>query len=129
MASLAALSSWLAHKAPQEEQAEGVSKVTARILFVDDDTAILEELEPAFLAEGYLLCHVLPGLDAIRKMLIDQPDLVILGINSQEKDWQFCQRLLTFLDRPLLLLLSTVNKLDRVTKLPIFVHRVDTEDD
>ena len=93
--------------------------MTANVLFIDDDIAILKELQPAFLAEGYLLGHALPGLDAIRKMLIDQPDLVILGINSKEKDWQFCHRLLTFLDRPLLLLLSTVNKLDRVKGLEL----------
>jgi DNA-binding response OmpR family regulator len=93
--------------------------VTASILFIDDDTAIAKELQPAFLAEGYQLHHALPGLDAIRRMLVDQPDLVILSVDSQEKNWQFCRRLLTFLDGPLLLLLSTVNELDRVKGLEL----------
>ncbi len=93
--------------------------MTASVLFIDDNAATLEELQPAFLAEGYELRHALPGLDAIRRMLIDQPDLVILGINAQERDWKFCRRLLTFLDRPLLLLLSTVNKFDRVKGLEL----------
>jgi two-component system KDP operon response regulator KdpE len=52
-------------------------------------------------------------------MLIHQPDLVILGMDSQDKEWQFCRRLLTFLDRPLLLLLSTTNQLDRVRGLEL----------
>lgn len=93
--------------------------MTASILFIDDDTKFLKELQPVFLAEGYDLRHALPGLDAIRRMLLDQPDLVILSIDSREQDWQFCCRLLTFLDRPLLLLLSTRNELDRVKGLEL----------
>jgi len=69
--------------------------------------------------EGFHLEHIVPGLDAIRKMLVEQPDLVILGINGGEHDWQFCRRLLTFLDRPLFLLLSSKNELDRVKALEL----------
>ncbi len=43
-------------------------------------------------------------------MLVTEPNLVILGMKSQEKDWKFCRQLLTFLDQPLLLLVSTENK-------------------
>lgn len=95
------------------------SKVTASILLIDDDLGVAKQLHPAFLAEGYQFHHVAPGLDAIRQMLIDQPDLVILSVGSQEQGWQFCRRLLTFLDGPLLLLLSTENELDRVRGLEL----------
>ena len=91
--------------------------MTASILLIDKDVAIDKTLQPAFAREGYALEHVMPGLDAIRTMLINEPDLVILGLGPQEKDWEFCRRLLAFLDRPLLLLLTTANKLDRVKGL------------
>ncbi|MCL7454602.1 MAG: response regulator transcription factor [Anaerolineae bacterium] len=63
--------------------------------------------------------HVIPGLDAIRTMLAGQPDLVILGMRPQEASWQFCCQLLTFLDRPLLLLLAGNDGLDRVRGLEL----------
>lgn len=91
--------------------------VTASILLIDKDVSVDSKLQPAFAREGYSLKHVLPGLDAIRMMLVDEPDLVILGLGPQEREWEFCRRLLAFLDRPLLLLLSTANKLDRVKGL------------
>ena len=93
--------------------------MTASILLIDKDVATDKKLQPAFAREGFYLVHVAPGLDAIRTMLVDEPDLVILGLGPQEKDWEFCRRLLAFLDRPLLLLLSTANKLDRVKGLEV----------
>ena len=93
--------------------------MTASILLIDKDVSVDRKLQPAFAREGYAVEYVLPGLDAIRTMLVDEPDLVILGLGPQEKDWEFCRRLLAFLDRPLLLLLSTGNKLDRVKGLEI----------
>jgi two-component system KDP operon response regulator KdpE len=88
-------------------------------LLIDDDPMMVKQLESAFTQEGFHVDDAAPGLDAIRTMLIHQPDLVVLGIDSQDKDWQFCHRLLTFLDRPLLLLLSTTNYLDRVRGLEL----------
>jgi two-component system KDP operon response regulator KdpE len=93
--------------------------VTASILLIDKDVATDRKLQPAFAREGYSLEHAVPGLDAIRTMLVEEPDLVILGLGPHEKDWEFCRRLLAFLDRPLLLLLSTANKLDRVKGLEV----------
>jgi len=93
--------------------------VTASILLIDRDVSVDRTLQPAFAREGFALEHAPPGLDAIRTMLVDEPDLVILGLGPQEADWEFCRRLLAFLDRPLLLLLSTANKLDRVKGLEV----------
>jgi len=91
--------------------------VTTSILLIDKDRATHNSLQPVLIQDGYAVTQAQPGVDAIRKMLVEEPDLVILGIESQEKDWQFCSRLLSFLDRPLLLLLSTRNRLDRVKAL------------
>jgi DNA-binding response OmpR family regulator len=95
------------------------SAVTALVFLIDDDTVLFRELQPALVREGFCVEHALPSLDAIRRMLADEPDLVILGIDSGETSWEFCRRLLTFLDKPLLLLLSTTNRLDRVKGLEL----------
>lgn len=91
--------------------------MAASILLIEDDPATINDVQPGLIQDGYTVVLSQPGVDAIRKMLVEDPDLVILGINSQERDWHFCHRLLTFLEQPLLLLLSTRNKLDRVRAL------------
>lgn len=93
--------------------------MTASILLIDDDAAIIGELETAFIQQGYPADHVAPGTGALRKMLVEDPDLVILGVGCRERDWGFFRRLLTFLDKPLLLLLSTNSKLDRIKGLEL----------
>ncbi len=95
------------------------STVTRSLLLIDDDQELVRELHLALVQEGYGVTHASPGLKAIRKMLTDEPDLVILGLNSRQQDWQFCCRLLAFLDKPLLLLLSTTNNMDRVRGLEL----------
>jgi two-component system, OmpR family, KDP operon response regulator KdpE len=91
----------------------------ANILLIDSDRAVFRDLQPSFIQEGFRVDHVAPGLDAIRTMLASQPDLVILGMKPQEASWQFCCQLLTFLDRPLLLLLAGNDGLDRVRGLEL----------
>ncbi|HSJ54723.1 MAG TPA: response regulator transcription factor [Anaerolineae bacterium] len=93
--------------------------MTAHILMIDNDEAAVQDLRPALFEEGFQLEHAISGLDAIRKVLLDQPDVVILGLADVEADWQFCRRLLTFLDAPLMLLLNTENELDLVQGLEL----------
>jgi DNA-binding response OmpR family regulator len=75
------------------------------------------DLQPFLVREGFCVDHEMLGLDAIRKMLVAEPDLVVLCMADAEQDWQFCRRLLTFLDKPLLLLLPTRDERDRVAAL------------
>jgi len=93
--------------------------MTANILLIENESALLRNPQLALAREGFHVELATLGLDAIRKMLVEQPDLVILGMNAREKDWQFCRRLLTFLDRPLLLLLSSSDELDSVKGLEL----------
>jgi len=88
--------------------------MAASILLIDDDTATIQEVQPALRRDGYEVACAQPGVDAIRTVLVDQPDLVILGINSQKEDREFCRRLMTFLDHPLLLLLSAESQMDPI---------------
>jgi two-component system KDP operon response regulator KdpE len=71
-------------------------------------------VQPALAHEGYFVEHTLPGRNALRQILLREPDLVILGINIHNGEWRFCRQLLTFLESPLLLLLTGADKLDRV---------------
>jgi DNA-binding response OmpR family regulator len=93
--------------------------VTANILVIDNDEAVVQELRPALVEEGFQIEHTVTGLNAIRSVLLEQPEVVILGLRDVEEDWQFCRRLLTFLDAPLLLLLDTDNELDLVQGLEL----------
>ena len=91
----------------------------ASILFIDEHPSAQNELCPALGQEGYRVAHAAPGLPAMRMMLIGEPDLVILGVDCREGDWNFCDRVLNFLDKPLLLLLRTSNPLDQVKGLEL----------
>jgi len=93
--------------------------VTASILLIDNDVEAIKEMQPALAREGYRVDHALPGRAAIRQVLIDEPDLVILGVTAREDGWRFCRRLLAFLDSPALLLLTTEDRLDRVKALDL----------
>jgi DNA-binding response OmpR family regulator len=93
--------------------------VAETVLLIDHDKEALNRLRPTFLSEGYRLQYATPGLDAIRRTLADKPDLVILGLCPQDSDWDFCRRLMTFLDSPLLLLLATKKAMDRVVGLEL----------
>ena len=91
----------------------------ASILLIDEHPSAQNELCPALGQEGYRVIHAMPGLAAMRMMLAEEPDLVILGVDCQEGGWKFCDRVLTFLDKPLLLLLLTADPLDQVKGLEL----------
>lgn len=93
--------------------------MATRILWIDDDLVTAQDVQPSLAREGFYVDHALPGRSAIRQVLIDQPDLVILGIGIQEEAWQFCRRLLSFVDQPVLLLLASDDRLDRVRGLDL----------
>lgn len=91
----------------------------ASILLIDHDAAVIGELETAFGQEGFAASHAKPDVEAFRRLLVEQPDLVILGLDCQREDWLYCQQLLTFMENPLLLLLTTDDKLDRTRGLDL----------
>jgi DNA-binding response OmpR family regulator len=93
--------------------------VEASILLIDNDAATVERVRPILEQEGYRVRHARPGLEAIRMTLVDDLGLVILGMGSSEEDWNFCRRLLTFLEIPLFLLLASDDELDRVRALEL----------
>jgi two-component system, OmpR family, KDP operon response regulator KdpE len=91
----------------------------AFILLIDDDLDTIQGIQPVLAHEGYQVDHALPGPLALRTALLEEPDLVILGIRSQEREWHFFRRLVSVLDSPLFLLLSSGSELDRVKGLDL----------
>lgn len=85
-------------------------------ILVDDDAATLGALQPVLIRDGYWPECIRRGLDAIHRTLLIEPDLVILGSNSCDPDWEPCEQILVFHDKLLLLLLSGGNELDRVLR-------------
>jgi two-component system, OmpR family, KDP operon response regulator KdpE len=96
-----------------------VPTAKASILLIDDDQATAKDMHSVLAGEGYRVDEMPPGLPAIRQMLKEEPDLVILGINRPDGEWQFCRQLLTFLDRPLFLLLASANEVHRAKGLDL----------
>ena len=61
--------------------------VPTYILIIDDDMNTVYDVHPALAQEGYRVQHSLPGRNAIRQILLEEPDLVILGINVGNGEW------------------------------------------
>jgi two-component system KDP operon response regulator KdpE len=98
---------------------QGEIALTAVIQVIDSDAATISEVQWALSQDGYQVCIAQPGLDAVQMMLIKEPDLVILGFDSQEQDWRFLRHLLTFNLQPLLLLFSTGDVMEQVRGLEL----------
>ena len=56
------------------------------ILIVDDETDIIEMLEDILTETGYQIVTATNGKDALRKVKITKPDLIVLDINMPEMD-------------------------------------------
>jgi DNA-binding response OmpR family regulator len=93
--------------------------MSVHVLLIEDDRATVKDLGAAFALDGFHMDHILPGPRAMRKIVIDDPDVVILGIDSQKQSWRYLCQILAFLDKPLLLLLSASNDTDRIKGLEL----------
>ena len=91
--------------------------MTAKVLLVDHDLGTVRDVQPVLAREGYQVDHDLPGRTAIRRIVIEEPDLLIVGVDHGS--WGFCRQLLTFVDQPVLLLLNSQDKLERVKGLDL----------
>jgi putative two-component system response regulator len=66
----------------------------AQILVVDDDPAIVQILSRLLVREGYIVTTARNGLEALRKVQEQQPDLILLDVMMPEMDgFTVCQRL------------------------------------
>jgi DNA-binding response OmpR family regulator len=91
----------------------------ANIFLVDNDALTTDSLQPVLTREGHRLTVYRPCIDTLRRLVLEQPDLVILGVDAEDHGWEFCRQLLSFATHPVLLLLASGNELDRVHGLEL----------
>ncbi|NJM08976.1 response regulator [Candidatus Gracilibacteria bacterium] len=68
--------------------------MSAKILVVDDESAIRDVLMRILQREGYTVVLATDGIDALEKVAIEQPDLVLLDVTMPRMDgFAVCKRL------------------------------------
>ena len=75
-----------------------------KLLFVDDDKALLKMLENYFRLRGYRILLAEDGLEALKR-IEDTPDLILLDINMPRMDgMELCVKIREFVSCPILFL-------------------------
>lgn len=92
----------------------------AHILLVEDDDSLAEWIADYLIEHGYLVTRANRGDEAVRMILGDQPDLVILDINLPVKDgFDVCKEVRRFSTRPILMLTARFGETDEVLGLEL----------
>jgi two-component system KDP operon response regulator KdpE len=79
----------------------------ASVLLIDDDAATAQTVRASLVAEGYQVHNAAPGPSALRQTVIEVPDLVMVSMGSGDGEWRFLRRLLTVVECPVLVLVSS----------------------
>lgn len=75
-----------------------------KILFVDDDKALIKMLSQYFLIKGYEIRAALSGLEAIEKVK-EKPDIILLDINMPGMDGvEVCKKIRDKISSPIIFL-------------------------
>ena len=92
----------------------------AKILVVEDDTALRETLEYNLKREEYSVRAVADGLSALESARKDQPDLILLDLMLPGLDGiEVCRILRQEMNIPILILTARDDEIDRVVGLEI----------
>ena len=90
----------------------------AKILLVDDETAIRESLGRKLRREGFVVELADNGVSGLRAFHADRPDLVVLDIVMPEMDgFTVCQRIREVADTPIMML--SAQAIDEARKVPV----------
>jgi len=90
----------------------------SHILLVEDDLEIAENVLLFLDAHEYKTTHLTTGEFVVERVLIDQPDLVLLDLMLPVKDGtQCCKEIREFSDIPIIMLTAKVEEIDRLVGL------------
>ena len=91
---------------------------SARILVVDDDPQIRRVLRTALIAQGYEVADARNGEEAVEKLHVEKPDLVILDMNMPRMNGlETCRSIRTTSDVPIIMLTVRDAESDKVGAL------------
>src|SRR3972149_5554783 len=91
---------------------------TVRILVVDDDTSIIDLLGAALSLEGWQVLSAMNGIEALKKVEKESPDLVVLDIMMPVLDgFEICRRLRQRSQIPIIALSARGDIGDKITCL------------
>jgi len=90
----------------------------AKLLLVDDDTALLKTLHMYFTRAGYETSSASSGTEGLRELYRFHPDLVILDIMMPQMDgWETCRRIREMSNVPIIILTARIQETDRIIGL------------
>ena len=92
-----------------------------RVLLVDDDPDILESTQYLIEAEGYQVDTARNGQEALDRLQVQRPDVILLDLMMPVMDgWQFADRLrkTVFANVPIVVLSATHALAERAKQIP-----------
>lgn len=91
-----------------------------RILIVDDELSILKYLRANLEAEGFEVIAAMDGVQALKRLETDLPDLAVLDIMMPEMDGlEVCRRLREWSQIPVIMLSARADESDKVKCLDL----------
>ena len=83
---------------------EGVSKVTSKLLLIDEDVVLCATLKDLLTQKGYQVEAAPNGASGLQKAYLFHPDAIILDIELPDMDgWEVCRRIREMADTPIIL--------------------------
>ena len=91
-----------------------------KILVIDNDTAICENIKNYFEKEGYEVKTVNDGILGVDSFKLYNPDIVLLDIILPKKDgWQVCREIREVSNQPIIMISSKSDTFDKVLGLEL----------
>lgn len=91
-----------------------------KVLIVDDDTDLLDVMTYALRREGYDVIGAATGLQALDKMRVDLPDIVVLDLSlPQLNGFEVCRRIRHISEVPVIMLTARTDEHDVIRGLQL----------
>lgn len=96
--------------------------MTAKIMIIDDDILICQLLTYQLSGVGYTVCTLQDGREALERLPVEQPDLILLDVMMPTiNGWDVCRQIRTcnYSSVPIIMLTSKESESDEITGLTV----------